>query len=205
MTDKDSLTERGRALEDDYFRKRDQELIERMRRAAAAEQGRTELGQRVGLTDPALLRQLEALGFTPDTVVLLPLVPAVQMAWAEGGVSAAERALLVQLARRRGVEAGSAADRTLAQWLTAPPGAEVFAHATRLIRAMLVAPGAHDLTAAELVEYSESIAKASGGLLGRNRISAEERRLLTALADELSARSSEAPRGPDSGSSTVSG
>ena len=92
MTDKDRLAERGRALEDDYFRKRDQELIEKMRRTAAAEQARAELGQRVGLTDPALLGQLEALDFTPDTVVLLPLVPAVQMAWAEGGVSAAERA-----------------------------------------------------------------------------------------------------------------
>jgi hypothetical protein len=66
----------------------------------------------------------------------------------------------------------------------------VFAHATRLIRAMLAAPGAHDLTAAELVAYSEAIARASGGLLGRNRISAEERQLLTALAAELQARSS---------------
>jgi hypothetical protein len=190
MPDKDSLAERGRALEDDYFRQRDLELIERMRRAAAAEQGRTEMGQRVGITDPELLRQLEALGFTPDTVVLLPLVPAVQMAWAGGGVSAAQRELLVQLARRRGIAAGSAADRTLAQWLAARPGEDVFAPATRLIRAMLAAPGAPDLTAAELVAYSEAIARASGGLLGRNRISAEERRLLTALADELRARSS---------------
>jgi hypothetical protein len=188
MADRDSLAERGRALEDDYFRKRDLELVERMRRAAAAEQGRAEMGQRVGITDPELLRQLEALGFTPDTVILLPLVPAVQMAWAEGGVSAAERDLLVQLARRRGVEAGSAADRTLAQWLAARPSEEVFAHAARLIRAMLAGPRAPDLTGMELVEYSESIARASGGLLGRNRISAEERRLLTALADELRAR-----------------
>jgi hypothetical protein len=114
MTDKDGLTERGRALEDDYFRKRDLELIEKMRRAAAAEQARVEMGQQAGNTDPELLLELEALGFTPDTVVLLPLVPAVQMAWAEGGVSAAERDLLVQLARRRGIEAGSAADRSSA-------------------------------------------------------------------------------------------
>ena len=34
MTDKDGLAERGRAMEDDYFRKRDQELIEELRRAA---------------------------------------------------------------------------------------------------------------------------------------------------------------------------
>jgi hypothetical protein len=190
MTDKDGLTERGRALEDDYFRKRDQELIEKLRRAAAADAERAEMGRQVGLTDPESLLELEALGFTPETVSLLPLVPAVQVAWAEGGISAAERDLLVQLARRRGIEAGSAADRTLDGWLAARPDERVFQQATRLIRAMLGAPGAPDLTADDLVAYCESIAAASGGLLGRNRVSAEERRLLTALADELKARPS---------------
>ena len=188
MSDRDHFAERGRSLEDDYFRKKDQELIEKLRSAAAAERARAAMGQRVGITDPELLQELEARGFTPDTVVLLPLLPAVQMAWAEGGVSAAERDLIVQLARSRGVEEGSAADRTLAGWLDARPGERVFANAARLIRAMLESPGAHDLTADALVEHCESIAAASGGVLGRNRVSAEERRLLTALADELKAR-----------------
>lgn len=195
MTDRDHFAERGRSLEDDYFRKKDQELIEKMRRAAAADQARAEkgqaraqIGQQVGITDPELLLELEARGFTPDTVVLLPLVPVVQVAWAEGGVSAAERDLIVKLARSRGIEEGSAADRTLTEWLDARPGAHVFAHATRLIRAMLASPATHDLTAADLVTHCESIAAASGGFLGMNRISAEERQLLTALADELKAR-----------------
>lgn len=195
MADRDRITESGRQREDDYFRKRDQELIEKLRSAAAAERGQAEtaqaraaMGQKVGITDPELLQELEARGFTPDTVVLLPLVPAVQMAWAEGGVSAAERDLIVQLARRRGIEAGSAADRQLAAWLDARPSEDVFAHATRLIRAMLAAPGAHDLTVDDLVQHSEAIAAASGGILGLNRISAEERRLLKALADGLKAR-----------------
>lgn len=42
------------------------------------------MGQRTGLTDPELLQALETVGFTPETVVLLPLMPDVQMAWAEG-------------------------------------------------------------------------------------------------------------------------
>lgn len=189
MADRDTFAERGRSLEDDYFGKKDQELIEKLRSAAAADQARATMGQQVGITDPALLLELEALGFTPDTVALLPLVPAVQMAWAEGGVSAVERDLIVKLARSRGIGAGSAADRTLAEWLAARPGEHVFANAARLIRAMLTSPGAHDLTADDLVKHSESIAAASGGMLGRNRISAEERRLLTVLADELKARS----------------
>jgi hypothetical protein len=188
MADKDLLAERGRSLEDDYFRRKDQELIEKLRRTAAADRARVEMGQQVGISDPEMLLELEALGFTPDTVVLLPLVPAVQMAWVEGGVSAAERDLIVKLARSRGIEEGSAADRKLTEWLAARPGEHVFAQAARLIRAMLASPGAHDLTVDDLTKHYESIAAASGGILGMNRISAEERQLLRALADGLKAR-----------------
>jgi hypothetical protein len=195
MADRDSIAERGRALEDDYFRKKDLELIEKLRSsmrsaaaADAADRARAAMGQKVGITDPALLQELEVLGFTPDTVALLPLVPVVQTAWAEGGVSVAERDLIVRLARSRGIEAGSAADRTLAGWMDARPGEHVFAQATRLIRAMLESSGAQDLTADDLVRQCETIAAASGGVLGLNRISAAERQLLTALAAELKAR-----------------
>lgn len=195
MANKDHLSERGRSLEDEYFYKKDQELIEKMRSSAAAEQARTqlgqtraELGQTSGIADPVLLAELEALGFTPETVVLLPVLPAVQIAWAEGGVSAAERTLIVKFARSRGVEPGSAADHTLASWLDTRPDDRVFSGATRLVRAMLESPEVHDLTVDDLVAHSESIAAASGGFLGRNRISAEERQLLTALAAELKPR-----------------
>ena len=113
MTEKDSFAERGRALEDEYFQKRDRELIEKMRKATAAEESRAGLSAKTGLTDPALVQQLQELGFTPDTVVLLPLVPLVQVAWAEGGVTESERALVLKLARSRGIAEGSAADRQL--------------------------------------------------------------------------------------------
>lgn len=194
MTEKDHLSDRGRSLEDDYFRKKDQELIERLRSAALAdraqaetERTRAEMQQISGISDPELLRELEARGFTPETVMLLPLVPAVQMAWAEGGVSVAERDLIVKLARSRGVSEGSAADQMLSGWLSARPGDQVFAQATRLIRAMLEG-GTDDVKPDELVKQYESVAAASGGVLGMARISPEERRLLTQLADGLRTR-----------------
>src|SRR5215216_5258910 len=109
MPDKDMLRERGRSLEDDYFRKKDRELIEKMR-AATIEQDRQQLAKKSGLDDPALLQELRDLGFTPETVALLPLVPVLRMAWAEGGITAAERDLLVRLARSRGIPEGSDAD-----------------------------------------------------------------------------------------------
>ena len=191
MTDKDIFTERGRSLEEEYFRRKDKELIEKMRKAAAADQARSEMGKRTGLADPELLQELEALGFTPETVILLPLVPIVQVAWAEGGVSDAERHLIVKLARARGIDEGTAADAQLMQWLKQRPSDRVFIDATRLIRAMLDAPGhpGINVTADDLVKQAESIASASGGMLGIiGRVSAEERGILTTLAAQLKKR-----------------
>jgi hypothetical protein len=185
------LADRGRAIEEDYFRKKDRELIEKMRQASAAEAARRELSEKSGLQDPELIAELEALGFTPETVALLPLVPLVQMAWAEGGVSDAERKMILQLARTRGIEEGSAADRRLAAWLASRPDPHVFSSATRLIRATLnsEASAAGSMSADDLVKYCEEIAAASGGIFGINRVSSEERALLNAIARDLAPRS----------------
>jgi hypothetical protein len=192
MSDHDGVAKRGRALEEDYFRKRDLELIEKIRKAGAAEQVRKDLGRQAGLDDPQLLQELQDLGFTPETVGLLPLVPIIQIAWAEGGITKAERELILRLARSRGVEVGSAADQQLTEWMTNRPAEDVFVRARRLIRAMLdsgSAPTA-DLNAHDLVKYCEEIASASGGILGIGRISAEERALLSSIAADLNARRS---------------
>ena len=189
MPDRDSIAERGRSLEEDYFRKKDRELVEKLRRNAEGLQAREALARIAGVSDPAILQELHDLGFTPETITLLPLVPSIQVAWAEGGVSKAERDLIVSLARKRGVEAGGAADRQLDQWLTTRPPDSVFAGAGRLIRAVLdtgAAPG--NLTADDLVQYSEQVAQASGGVFGIGSISREERALLDRIAADLKAR-----------------
>jgi len=192
MPDKDMLRERGRSLEEDYFRKKDRELIEKMRRAAGAAQDREQLARNSGLDDPALLQELEDLGFTAETIVLLPLVPVVRMAWAEGGITNAERDLLVRLARSRGIAEGSEADRQLTAWMASQPDETVFVRAARLMRAMLDSrsPETSDLSADDLVEYCERIAAASGGIFGIGRVSAEEKKLLASIADDLKARQS---------------
>lgn len=192
MSDHDAFAKRGRALEEEYFRKKDRELIEKIRQAGATEQARKELGRKAGLDDPQLVQELQDLGFTPDTVGLLPLMPIIQMAWAEGGITKAERELILRLAKSRGIEAGSAADRQLTEWITHQPAEAVFARATRLIRAMLDSGSAQtgSLNADDLVKYCEEIASASGGMLGIGRISAEERALLSSIAADLNARRS---------------
>jgi hypothetical protein len=175
MTKDDQFLHRDQ--EEDYFRRQDRELIERMRKAAAADSARGPLEAQTGIHDPELLRDIAALGFTADTVGLLPLVPILQVAWAEGSVSAAERKLILDVARHRGITEGSAADKQLAEWLAHKPSADVFARADRLVAAMLAAHAGptHDLTADDLLKYCETIAHASGGILGLGKVSHAER------------------------------
>ena len=187
---RDALSDRGRSLEEDYFRKKDQELVEKMRLAASRQRAQREMGDRTGLHDPEMLEELQALGFTPETVVLLPLMPVVQVAWAEGHVTAAERALVMKLARSRGIADGSAADRHLSNLLDTRPDTDVFTRAMRLIRAMLSGhrQDQEPLNVDDLVAYCEAIAAASGGLLGLKRISGEERAVIETIAAQLKGR-----------------
>ena len=187
MPEDNPLGDRRRALEEEYFRKKDRELLDKMRQASGAETARRELSEKSGLQDPQMLEELQALGFTPETVVLLPLVPLVQMAWVEGGVSDAERKVIHRFATARGIEEGGVAARQLDGWLTERPDPQVISNAVRLIRAMLdsAVAGGVPLVADDVVSSCEQIAAASGGMFGINRVSAEERALLGAIARDL--------------------
>ncbi len=184
----DFVSGRKRAQEDEYFQKKDRELIEQIRQRAKAEQQLRELGERVGVTDPELSRELAELGFTPETVKLLPLIPVLEMAWAEGGVTDAERKMVVDVARGRGIEAGSTADRQLADWLDRRPEESVFRRAGRLINALIESGGRFELTPDDIIKYCEAIADASGGLFGIRRVSSDERATLSRIADEIKSR-----------------
>ena len=57
MTD-DALSRRGHALEDEYFRRKDRELVEKLRQAAAADRARNDMAARIGSDDPEILQEL---------------------------------------------------------------------------------------------------------------------------------------------------
>ena len=187
MTDRDAFAERGRSLEEEYFRRKEKEVIEKMRVRAAAEEQRRRLGEQAGVADEEVLRDLQELGYTPETVMLLHLVPLIQTAWAEGGVSQKERDLIVKAARSRGIAAGSPADQQLDLWLAERPSDELFEKTLRAIRTILQAqsPDAREASERDLLSLSTAIASASGGIVGFRAVSEEERQILAHISDEL--------------------
>jgi hypothetical protein len=186
----DGITDEVRKREEEYFRRKDRELIERMRAEAAATDRRKELEVVTGIHDPQSIIDLEALGFTPQTIALLPLVPVLEVAWAEGGISTAERQMILTLARSGRVAAGSEADHQLQAWLETRPAEETFHKARRLIAAMLDHAEGSELqvSAADLIRHCEQIAHASGGLFGFGSVSAEEKAALQQIAGQLKKR-----------------
>jgi hypothetical protein len=187
VSPRDAFADRAKGLEEEYFRKREQELIEKLRARAAAESQLQQLGEQAGVADAEILQDLRELGYTPETVMLLHLVPLIEMAWADKGVSERERTLITEAARARGVAAGSPADQQLTEWLTTRPSEQLFEQSLRAIRAFLTARPAAEREASrrELLSYSSAIAAASGGVLGMGSVNAEERALLARLTDEL--------------------
>jgi hypothetical protein len=187
VTDKDAFAERGRTLEEDYFRRKEQEVIEKMRRSAAAEAQRRQLGEQAGVADAGILQDLQELGYTAETVMLLHLVPLIQTAWAEGSVSNQERDLILQAARSRGIDAGSPADVQLTRWLTDRPSDELFDKTLRAISAILQSRSPEERAASErdLLSLCTAIASASGGIFGLHAVSEDERQILARISKQL--------------------
>ena len=187
MADKDAFAERERLLEEDYFRRKEKELIDKMRVRAAAEEQRRRMGEQAGVADEEVLRDLQDLGYTPETVMLLYLVPVIQTAWAEGGITQKERDLIVAAARSRGITEGTPCDQQLNMWLSQRPSDDMFEKSLRVIRTILQAQPADAREASEtdLLSLATAIASASGGIVGFRAVSAEERQILGHISDEL--------------------
>jgi hypothetical protein len=123
--------------EREYFYQQDIDLIDKMRRRADQEERRRRMAETCQIDDPSVLATLERLGFSPTTVSLLCLVPVVQVAWARGSVSHAERNRVLAIAHLHAVEENTPAYQQLEAWLEWPPSTEFFRGTLRAIRAAL--------------------------------------------------------------------
>lgn len=187
MADKELFGDRRRSQEEEYFRRQEKELIEKLQQRGREEATRRRMAEGTGVADEEILRDLQALGYTPETVMLLHLVPLLQMAWAEGSVSDSERDLIVEAARARGINKDSPADQQLTEWLTSRPSDDLFERTLRAIGAILQARPAEERDASQrdLLSRLTAIASASGGILGFGKVSSQEQQVLARVSEEM--------------------
>lgn len=181
----------SRTREDHYFLKLEQKRLEEMRRNSAREAEAVRLMAAFGIREQELVRELAEAGFDVETFRVLYLVPLIQVAWSDGGVSQRERDQVLEIAGLHGIKGGSAAHDRLVAWLTERPSDQFFQACMRGVRAMLRhrPPSESQALRRDLVWYCTRIASASGGFLGLGSgVSREEELMLTQLARELDAR-----------------
>lgn len=173
-----------RVLLDAIFHEKDQHLREAFRKRMEKMERREQLTQVSGIRDEAVLDRLIELDVTPETLGALELVPLVLVAWADNGVQASEREVIIALAKAAGIEPQDGRYPLLEHWLKKRPGVEMleaWKHYVQELRRQLDAKKAEDLRH-ELLDRAESVAQAAGGFLGLgNKISSAERSMLSKL------------------------
>lgn len=197
MSNQETFDEFRKANEEERFRQKEQELIEQLRRRTQRQAERQEISEITGIADEEILRTLQELGYTRETIGLLHLVPLAQIAWASGSVTTQERALALRLSEWRGVEKDSPAWRQLNCWLDERPTDEFFLTTLRIIRHILDSETGkpYATSRADLISFCMRIATASGGFLGvGNKISEGEQLALDQIVEELTKRNPEAVR-----------
>jgi hypothetical protein len=179
----DILSDRKRAMEEEFFRKRERELLERMKAERTRQTAKQALAAASGVQDEATLDHLLGLGLDPDAVLALRLVPLVEVAWADGHLDARERQAVLSALEHEGIAPGSTPHVLIQGWLDEPPPPamlEAWTTYTTALSARLTEPERAALRAAVLGR-ARAVAEAAGGFLGLGKVSAAEQEVLRRL------------------------
>jgi hypothetical protein len=188
MADKDKFAQREHWLEEEYFGRKNQELIQKLRERREREADRQKMAEMMGVDDQEVLEALQDLGYTSETIPLLHIVPLVEVAWSEGGVADREREMIFKIAEVRGVHPDSVAHEILSHWLENKPSEKFFDNSLRAIRVVFdLLPEEQRLAGrGDLIAYCSQIASAvASGIFGRGGINDEERALIARIATEI--------------------
>jgi hypothetical protein len=183
VDDQKTLGERGRALEEEFFRKEDQRLTAKLRELKARETSRGELSRISGIKNTAILDRLVELGIHAETLVALSIVPLAEVAWADGAIDAKEEQAILDRAAKSGVIPGSTSHDLLKSWLERRPEPRLLTawiHMVQGINENLTAEQIEALRAG-LVERVQAVARASGGVLGVSKVSRAEAEMIRQL------------------------
>jgi len=175
------LTSRARNLEDEFFRKEDQKLIQKLREMRQMKETREALAEVSGIKNEAILNKLVELQVRPETIAALALIPLIEVAWADGKIDEKERNAILKATETVGF-AGRDIDRVLLEeWLDKRPDPILLNAWSVYIQGLCHALDAPqiNLLKAEIIGHARQISEASGGILGiTSKISAREEEML---------------------------
>ncbi|MGE0870282.1 MAG: hypothetical protein AB7P03_17080 [Kofleriaceae bacterium] len=175
-----TLEDRGRALENQFYEKENQQKLAAMKQKLDSQNTREELRRASGMADDAVLDKLVALGLRANTIAALSLVPLIAVAWADGAIQDNERTAILQGAHGKGLERGSDGYELLQTWLAKKPSTELFDAWESYINALVGQLNAEQnrLLKNQILGFAKMVATAAGGILGIGKVSGSEEKVL---------------------------
>jgi hypothetical protein len=179
----DSLHERGKELEEAFFRKMNAKLTDKLQAEAKKKSDKDAITKLTGITSDALLDKLVELDIGPQTLAAFGLYPVVEVAWADGPADAKEKRAVLDAAKQEGLS--PAGVELLDHWLQDQPPKVLFETWKQYIEAVSghLKPEDRVLMRDEVLGRARAVAEASGGFLGLgNKVSKAEKGVLEKIS-----------------------
>ncbi|MBR0654102.1 tellurite resistance TerB family protein [Plastoroseomonas arctica] len=178
------LGEREKALEDAFFARHNQALVQKLRDEDQAKTRRAAIAAASGITDEALLDKLAEMKIGPEMLAAIAYVPLVLIAWADGSLDAREREAVLAGAKEGGLDEHPEARGLLDAWLAAPPPPSLLVAWRGYVQAIAATMSVteRDSLRREILGRARRVAEATGGFLGLGgKVSAAEEAVLANL------------------------
>jgi hypothetical protein len=173
----------NRSLEDMFFYEQDRRIIEQRKQLELMKETKENLARVSGIDDDAVLEKLVALNIRPETLATLIGIPLIEVAWADGAMDAKERNKLFEYAEKAGLRKKGLDPKVMSVLLKEKPDPALLDAWMQYIRNLCgkLSDAERNILKEEVMADAMSIAKAAGGLLGFNTVSAEEKAMLDKL------------------------
>jgi hypothetical protein len=185
----DFLGDRKKALEENFFAKHNEELLQKLREKTAAQAKKETLSAASGITEDAVLEELISLNISSETLAALSLVPLVEVAWADGSIDMKERNAILRAAEASGLTKENLSYQLIEGWLRERPARKLISAWKAYVSALSksLSSEAKITLKQDILGRARSVAEAAGGFLGLgNKISESEKAVLTDLEQAFS-------------------
>lgn len=180
----DAFEERRKGLEEAFFKERDRELMDKLKRELESLEDKKKLGHISGIVEERVLQNLVTAGVRAETLTAVGLIPMVEVAWCDGSVSAQERDAILNAASKEGIQPDSAPFELLGRWLQERPDSHVIVAWKDYVKEMahLMPKESVAELKRKMINRATRVAEAAGGFLGLATISKAERATIDEFA-----------------------
>jgi hypothetical protein len=185
---RDQFEARRSSFEEAYFRNKDVDTVEKLKKVFDAKRDREELRKATGITSDEVLDRMMAVNAKGEMLTVFKLLPLVEIAWADGSYDQKEGDAVVAAAIKHGIPRDSAALERLKEWLHRGPNPEArkawYMYAEELRKTLT--PAELNAFRDDLLKTARQIAEGSGGILGAFfTVSKGEKQVLKKITESL--------------------